>query len=59
MLGRPAPESISDNPLLDSPYHQQDNFGNGSFPINDDWLLLDTDHFTMLDGSNWSFLGPF
>lgn len=59
MLNRPSPESVSENPLLESPYYQVWDFGLGSFPINNDWLLLDNENFTWLDGSDWSFLGSF
>lgn len=59
MLTRPAPESVTDNPLIDSPYNATYLYGLGSYHINNYWMLLDTDHFTMLDGSNWSFLGTF
>lgn len=58
MLTRPSPESISENPLLESPYNQVWNYGLGSFPINNDWLLLEGPNFSTLEGPNFAFLGP-
>lgn len=59
MLTRPAPESLSDNPLIDSPYNATYQIGLGSFPMDDSWLLLDGEHFSQLEGSDWAFLGVF
>lgn len=59
MLNRAAPESVSDNPLLDSPYYQQEEFGLGNFPINNNWILLSGINFSTLQGDDWAFLGPF
>ena len=59
MLTRNSPESISDNPLLDSPYNQISDFGLGHYPFDDHWLLLDGEHFSQLEGSDWAFLGTF
>ena len=57
MLGRNAPESVSDNPLIDSPYNATYQFGLGNYPINNNWLLLDGENFSTLEGSDWAFLG--
>jgi hypothetical protein len=58
MLNRPAPESVTDNPLLDSPYNVTWEKGLGNFPINNNWLLLTGENFSMLEGTDWAFLGP-
>lgn len=59
MLSRPSPECPIKSPLVNSPYVIEKDLSLGSFPINNDWMLLDTDHFTLLAGDNWSFLGSF
>jgi hypothetical protein len=58
MLSRNAPESVSDNPLIDSPYNLTYQKGLGTFPVNNDWLLLDNDFFSTLEGPHFAFLGP-
>lgn len=59
MLTRPSPDSISDNPIIDSPYNATYQKGLGHFPIDDAWDLLEGDHFSQLSGDHWAFLGPF
>lgn len=58
MLTRPAPASVSDNPLLDSPFYQQEDLELGNFPINNNWILLNGVNFSTLAGPDWAFLGP-
>lgn len=58
MLTRNAPESVSDNPLIDSPYNATWVKGLGTFPSSNDWLLLDGDFFATLEGPHLAFLGP-
>jgi hypothetical protein len=56
MLTR-AVHDTTDNPLLDSPYNAQYANSLGSYPINNNWLLLDGEHFSQLSGDDWAFLG--
>ena len=59
MLTRSSPASISDNPLIDSPFNQEDDLALGNFPINNNWILLNGVNFSTLDGADFAFLGPF
>lgn len=58
MLTRPSPDSVSENPLLESPYYQTWNYGFGILPTDTDWLLLTGENFSQLGGDDWAFLGP-
>ena len=52
MLTRNSPESISDNPLVISPFSQGSSEGGGSPPVGNAFLLLDGTNFKLLDGTN-------
>ena len=49
---------VNANPLIDSPYFQQNNLHPAYNPISElDWLLLDGDKFVALSGEDLEFLG--
>jgi hypothetical protein len=50
-------QSVVHNPVIDSPFFQQDAVGVAFNPPNPDaFLLLDTDVFGLLDGEDFNLL---
>lgn len=57
MLNRPLGAGITQNPITDNPFVQDWDEGLSNFPINNDWLLLTGENFSLLAGDDFAFLG--
>lgn len=57
MLNRPLGAGISQNPLVESPFFQQDDIGSNFNPIPPDgFLLLNNQGFNLLNGGAFLLL---